>query len=159
MDSAPLKDHTEGPQSAILSQDLTVYSQHLLLLVPTSAVLLADSVCQLFSLLPPMTLPWAGWRVELFPGTRVSELVAMEPPEPRKWEADQGLGGRTHPAIHPRKRPRSPREDQILSLSPDTTQAHVSCTLGSGTKGQEEQTGLEAAGSSPPSWGSLLCYL
>lgn len=154
MDSAPLKDHTEGPQSAILSQDLTVYSQHLLLLVPTSAVLLADSVSY-----SRFRHPWAGWRVELFPGTRVSELVAMEPPEPRKWEADQGLGGRTHPAIHPRKRPRSPREDQILSLSPDTTQAHVSCTLGSGAKGQEEQTGLEAAGSSPPSWGSLLCHL
>lgn len=119
--------------------------------MPTSAVLLADSVCQLFSILPSMTLPWAGWRVEFFPGTRLSELAAMESLRIQKTGSRPGPGGgRTHPAVHPRKRPRSPREDQILSLSPDPTQAHVSCTPGSGSKGQEEQTGLEASGSSPP---------
>lgn len=72
------------------------------------------------------------------------------PQNPGNGKQTRAWGGRTHPAVHPQKRPRSPREDQILSLSPDPTQAHVSCTPGSGAKGQEEQTGLEASGSSPP---------
>lgn len=132
-----------------MSQDLTVYNQHLLLLMSAQlSFWLTLSVSYSYS---PMTLPGAGWRVEFSPGTRLSELAVMGSPRTQEMGSISEPGRLySYSQSCPRRDPGRPREDQMLSLSPEPTQPHTSRTPGLGAKDQGKQTGPGAWGSSLP---------